>query len=198
MPRLRGTDRQNHILAFIQSYTDRHGFPPSVREIAAAVGLKSTASVARYLKALEQSGRVSHPPTKRRAWSVTDRVGAIEAPLVGRITAGNPILAVENHEERFRLSPHLFNHPPDYFLRVRGDSMMGAGIYDGDLVAVQATETANNGDIVIALIGEESTVKYFERHADFIRLTPANPRYQPIEGTDIRIIGRVVGLIRNL
>ncbi len=76
--------------------------------------------------------------------------------------------------------------------------MMGAGIYDGDLVAVQAMETANNGDIVIALIGEESTVKYFERHADFIRLTPANPRYQPIEGTDIRIIGRVVGLIRNL
>ncbi|MCY0879872.1 MAG: transcriptional repressor LexA [Firmicutes bacterium] len=198
MPRLRGADRQNHILAYIQSYTDRHGYPPSVREIAAAVGLKSTASVARYLKALEQSGRLSHPPAKRRAWSVTERAGAIEAPLVGRITAGQPILAVENQEERFRLSPHLFNRVPDYFLRVKGDSMVEAGIYDGDLVAVQSTEVAHNGEIVIALIGEESTVKYFERHPDFIRLVPANPRYQPIEGTNIRIIGRVVGLIRNL
>lgn len=198
MPRNRGAERQNHILSFIQSYSDQHGFPPSVREIGAAVGLKSTASVARYLKALEQTGRISHPPTKRRAWSIQDRPSSIEAPLVGRITAGQPILAVENQEERFRLSPHFFSRVPDYFLRVTGDSMIEAGIYDGDLVAVESAETADNGDIVIALIGEESTVKYLQRNAGHIQLNPANPRYQPIISPDIRVIGRVVGLVRAL
>ncbi|MCL5116728.1 MAG: transcriptional repressor LexA [Firmicutes bacterium] len=198
MPRQRGIDRQNHILSFIQQYIDRQGFPPSVREIGAAVGLKSTASVARYLKALEDSGRLAHPPAKRRAWSVQDRPASVEAPLVGRITAGIPILAVENQEERFRLSPHFFSRVPDYFLRVQGDSMIDAGIHDGDLVAVESTAAAENGDIVIALIGEESTVKYLERRNGHIQLNPANPRYQPIVHPDIQIIGRVVGLVRAL
>jgi repressor LexA len=198
MPRQRGIDRQNHILAFIQSYTDQYGYPPSVREIGAAVGLKSTASVARYLEALQNSGRLTHPATKRRAWSVQDRPAAIEAPLIGRITAGQPILAQENQEERFRLSPRLFSRRPDYLLRVKGDSMIEAGIYDGDLVAVHSTDTADDGDIVIALIGDESTVKYLERRKGRIQLNPANPHYEPIISPDIQIIGRVVGLVRSL
>lgn len=198
MARQRGVDRQNHILSYIQSYTDQYGYPPSVREIGAAVGLKSTASVARYLSALQNSGRLSHPATKRRAWSVQDRPVSVDAPLIGRITAGQPILAQENHEERYRLSPTLFSHTPDYLLRVNGDSMIEAGIYDGDLVAVQLTDTAENGEIVIALIGEESTVKYLERKDGGVRLLPANPRYQPIISPDIRVIGRVVGLVRSL
>lgn len=198
MPRQRGVDRQNHILAYIETYIDQNGFPPSVREIGAAVGLKSTASVFRYLKALEQSGRLAHPPSKRRAWSVQDRPRAVDAPLVGRITAGQPILAVENLEERLRVSPEFFSHSPDYFLRVQGDSMIEAGIYDGDLVAVESTTTARNGEIVIALIGEESTVKYLERRDGHIQLNPANPRYHPIVAPNIEIIGRVVGLVRSL
>lgn len=198
MAKRRGVDRQNDILSYIQSYTDQYGFPPSIREIGSAVGLKSTASVARYLTALQDSGRLVHPATKRRAWSIQDRPSSVEAPLIGRITAGEPILAQENQEERFRLSPRLFSRAPDYLLRVKGDSMIEAGIYDGDLVAVQSTETADDGDIVIALIGDESTVKYLERRHGHIQLNPANPRYQPIINPDIQIIGRVVGLVRAL
>ena len=198
MPRQRGIDRQNHILSYIQSYTDRLGFPPSIREIGAAVGLKSTASVARYLTALQNNGRLSHPATKRRAWSVQDRPEAVDAPLIGRITAGEPILAQENQEERFRLSPRLFSRTPDYLLRVKGDSMIEAGIREGDLVAVHSTDTAENGDIVIALIGDESTVKYLEKKDGHIQLNPANPYYEPIISPDIQIIGQVVGLVRAL
>lgn len=197
MTRQSGVHRQDQILSFIELYIDQNGYPPSVREIGAAVGLRSTASVARYLKALETSGRLSHPATKRRAWSVQDRPIAIDAPLIGRVTAGVPVLAVENQESRFRLSKDLFTRAPDYFLRVQGDSMINAGIYDGDMVAVELTETANNGEIVIALIGEESTVKYFERHADYVQLNPANDRYQPIRHPDIQVIGRVIGLVRS-
>ncbi len=198
MPRQRGIDRQNHILSFIQSYTDRFGFPPSVREIGAAVGLKSTASVARYLSVLQNDGRISHPASKRRAWSIENRPVSVVAPLIGRITAGQPILAQENLEEHFRLSPRLFSRVPDYFLRVKGDSMIEAGIFEGDLVAVQATESAENGEIVIALIGEESTVKYLQKKDGQVRLNPANPRYEPIVSPEIKIIGRVVGLVRAL
>ncbi len=196
--RQRGIDRQDAILAYIKSYTEHYGYPPSVREIGAAVGLKSTASVARYLVALQNTGRLSHPATKRRAWSVQDRPVSVETPLIGRITAGQPILAQENHEERFRLSPSLFTRSPDYLLRVNGDSMIEAGIYDGDLVAVEVLDTADNGDIVIALMGDESTVKYLERKEGRIRLLPANSRYEPIESPDIQVIGRVVGLVRAL
>jgi len=198
MPLQKGLDRQNQILSFIESYTDKNGFPPSIREICIAVSLRSTSSVARYLKLLEQNGRISHPPTKRRAWSVQDRPTSFEAPLIGRITAGQPILAVENQESRLRLSLEFFSHVPHYFLRVQGDSMIEAGILDGDLVAVESTETADTGEIVIALIGDESTVKYLERHVDHLQLNPANPHYQPIVSPDIRIIGRVVGLVRAI
>lgn len=198
MSRLSGLDRQNDILTYIKSYIEQNGYPPSVREIGSAVGLKSTASVARYLVDLQNSGRLTHPATKRRAWSVQDRPVSVEAPLIGRITAGQPILAQENQEERFRLSPSMFTRTPNYLLRVKGDSMIEAGIYEGDLVAVQSVDTAENGEIVIALLGDESTVKYLERKDGRIRLLPANPHYQPIVDPDIQIIGRVVGLVRAL
>lgn len=197
--RLTGNDRKASILEFIRSYVERHGYPPSIREIGAAVGLRSTASVARYLTALQDMGQLSHPPTKRRAWSLTrdDRERSASVPLIGRITAGVPILAVESQEDRLTLSTTLFSSPPDYLLRVQGESMIEAGIRDGDLVAVETTGTVKNGDIVIAMIGDEATVKYFERLPDAIRLNPANPRFEPITSPDIEIIGRVVGLMRS-
>lgn len=192
-------NRKDHILEFIRDYVSDHGYPPSVREIGAAVGLKSTASVARYLKLLEADGRVSHPPFKRRAWTV-DPSGdgaPLRLPLVGRITAGVPILAVEQRDGVLQFPGSLFRRRPDFLLRVSGDSMIEAGIRDGDLVAVQSTATAENGEIVIALLGDEATVKYFERRSDTLRLIPANPRYAPIESPHIQVIGRVVGLVRS-
>ncbi len=191
-------DHQQHIIDFIQQYLTRYGYPPSVREIGAAVGLKSTASVARYLKRLEQEGRITHPPMKRRAWAVTgdtQEVGTV--PLVGKITAGQPILADEHVEERWRLPSTLFHPHADYLLRVIGDSMIDAGIREGDLVAVESTTSAQNGDIVIALIGDEATVKYIDLSHKPARLLPANPRYTPIIDPAMTVIGRVVGLIRS-
>ncbi|AEW05329.1 SOS-response transcriptional repressor, LexA [Sulfobacillus acidophilus DSM 10332] len=192
-------ERQQDILQFIQRYLQRYGYPPSVREIGAAVGLKSTASVARYLKRLEEGGLISHPPAKRRAWRVERDRGEppVPVPLIGRITAGQPILAVENVEDTWSVTPSLFSRQPDYFLRVKGDSMIGVGIFDGDLVAVEAVNTADSGDIVIAVIGEEATVKTLDITPHGLRLLPANPRYQPIEHPYIQVIGRVIGLVRT-
>ncbi len=198
--RMAGADRQQHILQFIQAYTQDHGYPPSVREIGAAVGLRSTASVARYLKALEQAGYIVHPPSKRRAWSLDGpaRARATSVPVVGRVPAGLPSLAHELIDDQVWVSAGVFATAPDYFLRVVGDSMVDAGIYDGDLAAVQMTTTAQNGDIVVGLIGEEATLKYFYATPEGIELRPANRRYQPIRRPDIRVVGRVVGIIRRL
>lgn len=191
-------DHKQHIIDFIQQYLTRYGYPPSVREIGAAVGLKSTASVARYLKQLEQDGRITHPPLKRRAWSVTgetQEVGIV--PIVGKITAGQPILAAEQIEDSWRLPATLFHPQADYLLRVIGDSMIEAGIREGDLVAVNSTTSAQNGEIVIALIGDEATVKYLDLSHNPARLVPANPRYEPIVDQTMTVLGRVVGLIRS-
>lgn len=193
-------EREQRIIQYIQQFHTEHGYPPSVREIGAAVGLKSTASVARYLKHLEQTGHISHPPHKRRAWTLGNTSPdkpSVDLPLVGKITAGIPNLAVEESEDVFQLPLSLFRHRPNFLLRVQGDSMIEAGIQEGDLVAVQSTRVADNGEIVIALLEDEATVKYLERQDDHVRLLPANPRYAPIESAEIQIIGRVVGLIRG-
>lgn len=191
-------DHQKNIIDFIQQYLTRYGYPPSVREIGAAVGLKSTASVARYLKRLEQDGRITHPPLKRRAWSLTGQMQEVgTVPVVGKITAGQPILATEHIEERWTLPATLFHPQADYLLRVIGDSMIDAGIREGDMVAVESTTSAKNGDIVIALIGDEATVKYIDLTHDPVRLLPANARYSPIVDSRMTVIGRVVGLIRS-
>lgn len=193
-------ERQQQILAFIQDYLNENGYPPSVREIGKAVGLSSTASVARHLKMLEQDGYISHPPSKRRAWAIGSGLhrAPISVPVIGNITAGVPILATEVIEDRLSLPSTLFRTEPDFLLHVAGDSMVGAGIYDGDLVAVTRTASADDGDIVIALIGEEATVKYFYKEAGGIRLMPANDRYEPIIAKDIQVLGRVIGLVRSL
>lgn len=196
----RHTDQPVRILEYIRHYASENGYPPSVREIGAAVGLKSTASVARHLRALEASGLISHPPSKRRAWSVEGTRSAsqaIQLPLVGKITAGLPVLAVEQQEDTLSLPLSMFRRRPDFLLRVDGDSMIEAGIYSGDLVAVLATSTADSGEIVIARIGEEATVKYLERRPNTVRLLPANPQFNPIEDPEIQILGVVVGLVRS-
>ncbi|MDA8193161.1 MAG: transcriptional repressor LexA [Thermaerobacter sp.] len=195
----RQTNQQWRIVDFIRGYVADHGYPPSVREIAAGVGLRSTASVARHLKALEAAGHISHPPLKRRAWTVEPALASptLRVPLVGKITAGLPILAIEQQEDMLTLPAMLFRRRPDYVLRVVGDSMVEAGIEDGDMVAVQSTTMADNGAIVIALLGDEATVKYLERLPDTIRLLPANPRYAPIEDPGIQVLGVVVGLVRS-
>ena len=190
-------DRREHIIEFIQQYLGRNGYPPSVREIGAAVGLKSTASVARHLKTLETDGVISHPPLKRRAWSLQGKGQEVSSvPVVGKITAGQPILATEQVEDTWQIPVGLFRLKADFLLRVVGDSMIDAGIREGDLVAVQSTSAVNDGEIVIGMIGEEATVKYLDRSGGKIRLLPANPLYSPIEDPSITVIGRVVGLIR--
>ncbi len=194
-------ERQQKILNYIQHFLAQNGYPPSVREIGKAVGLSSTASVARHLKVLEREGYISHPPAKRRAWTMgsgRQSSSMMSLPLVGNITAGVPILAAEVIEDKLNVSTSLFRTPPDFLLRVVGDSMIGAGIFDGDIVAVQSASTAQDGDIVIALIGDEATVKYFFKDPSGIRLMPANERYEPIIAPDIQVLGKVVGLVRSL
>lgn len=194
----KGDARRQKIVEYIQSHLNQHGYPPSVREIGAAVGLASTASVARYLRQLEDTGRLSHAPFKRRAWSL-DGAPARSAvyPLIGSIRAGMPLLAQEQIESHISVSIDLFHPTPDFLLRVVGDSMIDAGIRPDDLVAVRSQADADNGDIVIAMIGEEATVKQLQKRGDHIRLLPANSAYAPIEAPDIVIIGRVVGLLRS-
>ncbi len=193
-------ERQQKILHYIQDFLSENGYPPSVREIGKAVGLSSTASVARHLKILEQEGYISHPPAKRRAWTMGSghQAASVSLPLVGSITAGVPILASEVIEDQVNLPLSLFRTVPDFLLRVVGDSMIGAGIFEGDIVAVQSASTAQDGEIVIALIGEEATVKYFFKDLGNVRLMPANERYEPIIAPDIQILGKVVGLVRSL
>ncbi len=193
----KGDERRQQIIDYIQHHLSQNGYPPSVREIGAAVGLTSTASVARHLRRLEENGQLSHAPSKRRAWRLDVNPAEVSTlPLVGHIRAGSPVLAQEQIEDRVRLSTAFFHPAADYLLRVEGDSMIDAGIRPGDLVAVTSQADAEDGDIVIAMIGDEATVKRLEKQEERVRLLPANPAYQPIETTDVVILGRVVGLLR--
>lgn len=194
------TQRKHKILDFIQAYQIQHGYPPSIREIGAAVGLRSTASVARHLKSLEDEGYITHPPLKGRAWTVRHAASHqnIQVPLIGKITAGLPILATEQVEDNMTFPVSLFGQIPDFLLRVVGDSMIEAGIFDRDIVAVRETALAETHTIVIARIGDEATVKYLDITPHGYRLLPANPHYEPIESPDITIVGRVIGLIRAI
>ncbi|MDI6844201.1 MAG: transcriptional repressor LexA [Anaerosomatales bacterium] len=203
-PRL--TRRQEQILDFIRSEIHRRGYPPSVREIGEAVGLSSSSTVHAHLSALEKHGYIRRDPTKPRALEVLDTrdtergvdprtVTAV--PLVGSVAAGQPILAAENIEATLPL-PAEFAGESTFILRVRGDSMIEAGILDGDFVVVRQQATADNGDIVVALIEDEATVKRFYREADRIRLQPENSAMEPIYVRDARILGKVVALFRRL
>lgn len=198
------SDKQRKILEFLKQEIITKGYPPSVREICDAVGLKSTSTVHGYLERLEKKGLIRRDPTKPRAIEILDdttyvfKKELINVPIVGRVTAGQPILAVENIEDSFPIpAQYLHNNNNDVFmLTVKGDSMIEAGILDGDLVIVEKKPTAQNGDIVVALIEDEATVKTFYKEKDHIRLQPENTDMDPIIVHDVTILGKIIGVIR--
>ena len=196
------TEKQRQILEYIKSEIMSRGYPPSVREICAAVQLKSTSSVHSYLSALEEKGYIRRDPTKPRAIEVTDDAFALtrremtQIPIVGTITAGEPILAQENIEDYFPMPVEYLPNAVVFMLKVRGDSMIQAGIHDGDHVLVEQRSTAKNGDIVVAMLGDSATVKTFYKENGHYRLQPQNDTMDPIYCDNVEILGKVIGLIR--
>mgnify|MGYP000852637732 CR=1 FL=1 len=194
--------KQKEILEFIKSEIINKGYPPSVREICQAVNLKSTSSVHSHLETLEKNGYIRRDPAKPRAIEIIDdefnltRRELINVPLVGTITAGQPMLAVENIEEYFPIPSEYMPNEETFMLNVKGDSMINAGIFNDDKILVQSQNHANNGDIVVALIGDEVTVKTFYKEKGFYRLQPENDTMDPIILTELVIIGKVIGLFR--
>ena len=173
------------------------GVPPSVREIGAAVGLKSTSSVQANLDVLEQLGYIQRDPLLKRSIRICGQTeNTTSVPLIGTVTAGVPILAVEQIESYIPYGGYVSRTKPVFALRVKGDSMINAAILDGDIVFVEKTPTADNGDIVVALIEDEATVKRFYKEDDHFRLQPENDAYQPIYCNELIIIGKVVGVLR--
>ncbi|HEY1523015.1 MAG TPA: transcriptional repressor LexA [Solirubrobacteraceae bacterium] len=199
------TKRQQEIFDFIKRYSARYGYPPTVRDIGKAVGLASSSTVHAHLSNLERIGLLRRDPTKPRAIELLDRAASgvrnlvrPGLPLVGQVAAGQPVLAEENIEDYVQTPSFAGGEQGGYLLRVRGDSMKNVGILDGDLVVVRQQDEADDGEIVVALVGEEATVKRFYREADHVRLQPENESMQPIRSRDVRVLGRVVGLMRSL
>lgn len=195
------TKRQQQILDYIKQAVREKGYPPSVREIGAAVGLSSSATVHSHLTSLENKGMIRRDPTKPRAIEILDEefqtvIDAVPVPVVGRVTAGAPILAVENIEDYFPLPRQMLRDQDVFILKVQGDSMIEAGIFDRDYVVVRKQDTAENGDIVVALLGDEATVKTFYKEKDHVRLQPENSALSPILTRDVKILGKVLGLFR--
>lgn len=195
------TRRQKEILDYISDQVEAKGYPPSVREIGAAVGLSSSSTVHSHLAALERKGLIKRDPSKPRALLLTGRARqkqgrSVAVPLLGQVAAGRPILAEENIEDTLSW-PQGIGTNPTFALRVRGDSMIDDGIYDGDIVMVRRQESAENGETVVAMIDNEATVKRFYREKNRLRLDPANPSYEPIFTREASILGKVVGLIRR-
>jgi repressor LexA len=199
------TKRQQEIFDFIKRYSAKYGYPPTVRDIGKAVGLASSSTVHAHLGNLERIGLLRRDPTKPRAIELRDRAAAgmrgfvrPGLPLVGLVAAGQPVLAEENIEDYFQTPSVAGGAEGEYLLRVRGESMKDVGILEGDLVVVRPQDTAEDGDIVVALLGEEATVKRFYREDDHIRLQPENAAMQPIRSKDVRVLGKVVGLMRSI
>ncbi len=204
--------RQREIYTYIVNEIDKKGYPPSVREIGRAVGLKSPASVHNHLKTLEELEFIRRDPSKPRAIEILDKSNKedefdnkykkemIQVPIVGRVTAGVPILAEENIEDYFPIPTSFIKVKGKqlFMLEIDGESMVNAGIDDGDYVIAQQQKTANNGEIVIALIDNRATVKRFYKKSDYVELRPENPDYDPILVKNVKLMGKVVGLFRNL
>ena len=191
------TKRQQEIFDFIERYSAKYGYPPTVRDIGKAVGLASSSTVHAHLANLERIGLLRRDPSKPRAIELFDRAAAgvrgfvrPGLPLVGQVAAGQPVLAEENIEDYVQTPAFAGGDEGEYLLRVRGESMKGIGILEGDLVVVRPQDTANDGDIVVALIGEEATVKRFFREPDHVRLQPENESMEPIRSRDVRVMGR--------
>ena len=204
------TERQRAILEYLHEFVDEHGYPPTVREIGQAVGLRSPSTVHAHLAQLERAGLLRRDPTKPRALELTDRrrenraeePEVLRLPLVGQIAAGGPLLAEQNVEEEIGV-PEPLAEGADFLLRVKGDSMIDAGILDGDIVVVQRRQDARNGEIVVALAGDdesadEATVKRFFREDGRIRLQPENEALEPIYARHVQILGKVLGVFRRL
>ena len=200
------TKRQQEIFDFIKRYSARHGYPPTVRDIGKAVGLASSSTVHQHLSNLERVGLIKRDPSKPRAIEMLDRavhevrrvVAPEGLPLLGAVAAGQPMLAEENIEDYVPVPDAAGGEDGAYLLRVRGESMKNVGIIEGDLVVVRPQETAQDGDIVVALVGEDATVKRYFRESDHVRLQPENDDMEPIRSREVRVLGKVVGLLRSL
>jgi repressor LexA len=207
------TKRQQEIFEFIKKYSAKHGYPPTVRDIGKAVGLASSSTVHAHLANLEKVGLLRRDPSKPRAIEMLDKAagaagGVVEAvksvvspnglPLVGQVAAGQPVLAEENIEDYVPVPELAGGEDGEYVLRVRGDSMKNAGILEGDYVVVRRQDTASDGEIVVALVGEDATVKRFFREEDHVRLQPENELMEPIRSREVRVLGRVVGVLRTV
>jgi repressor LexA len=204
------TKRQQEIFDFIGKYSARYGYPPTVRDIGKAVGLASSSTVHAHLANLEKIGLLRRDPSKPRAIELLDRAvgsavdsvrGMVRAeglPLLGSVAAGQPVLAEENIEEYVSVPELAGGEEGAYVLQIRGDSMKDAGILEGDYVVVHQQDTAKNGDVVVALLGEEATVKRYFKERDHIRLQPENDAMEPIRSKEVKVLGRVVGLLRRV
>jgi repressor LexA len=197
--------RQTKILEFIKQEIRKKGYPPAVREIGEAVGLLSSSTVHGHLQTLEDKGYIRRDPTKPRAIEILDSSSdvlegkkVVHIPVVGRVAAGQPILAAENIEGTFPLPADLVRHDNIFMLKVQGESMIDAGIFDGDFIIVRQQNVARNGEIVVALIEDEATVKRFFKERTLIRLQPENSSMEPIYSQDVSILGKVIGVFRNL
>src|SRR5258708_21638726 len=204
------TKRQQEIFDFIKRYSARYGYPPTVRDSGKAVGLASSSTVHAHLANLEKLGLLRRDPSKPRAIEMLDRAvgSAVETvkgivrtdglPLLGSVAAGQPMLAEENIEDYVSVPEIAGGGEGEYLLRIRGDSMKDAGIIEGDFVVVHPQNSARDGDVVVALLGEEATVKRFFRETDHVRLQPENDAMEPIRSKEVRVLGRVVGLLRSV
>lgn len=199
------TDKQRKILEYMKSQIINRGYPPSVREICEAVDLKSTSSVHAHLETLERNGYIRRDPTKPRAIEILDdnfntfRNEIVNIPVIGQVAAGEPILAVQNIESYFPLSAEFLPSQKNIFiLNVKGNSMINIGIYDGDRLLVEECNTAENGDIVVALVDDSATVKTFYKEDGYYRLQPENDTMEPIIVNEVTIIGKAISLFRPL
>ena len=196
------TEKQSEILAYIKQEILSKGYPPAVREICDAVHLKSTSSVHSHLETLERNGYIRRDPTKPRAIEILDddfnlaRREIVNVPILGQIAAGDPIFAEQNIEGYFPMLPEDLPSGSAFLLNVRGDSMINVGIYDGDRILVKEQQTASNGEIVVALVGDSATVKTFYKEEGHYRLQPENDTMEPIIVDKVSILGKVVGLFR--
>jgi len=197
------TKRQREIFDYIRRYLRKYGYPPTVREIGKALGLHSPSTVHAHLAKLEQIGMLRRDSSKPRAIELM--VGKARqalkgpgVPVVGNVAAGEPILAEENIEDYYELPSVIGGKGDDYILKVRGDSMKDAGILEGDFVVVRPADEAKNGEIVVALLGEEATVKRFYRERNTVRLQPENKAHKPIRSNDVELLGKVVGVFRSV
>lgn len=201
------SNKQIEILNFIKKEIQSKGYPPAVREICKAVGLRSTSTVHGHLAKLEQKNYIRRDATKPRAIEILDksnnyvnfpRKEIVDVPIIGKVTAGEPILAVENIQDTFPVPLSFVGNNNVFILSVRGESMVNAGILDNDYVLVKQENTAENGDIVVALLGDEATIKRFYREKNHIRLQPENDYMEPIICTDVIILGKVIGVFRKI